>query len=154
MIPGGSEVKESACNVGDLGWIPRSGRSPGEGHGNPLQYSSLENPMDREACLGTPTFRDEKEKKTPSREWLPGSQRKKALQGKRMINCVQFFATLWAVAHGAPLYMGFSREEYWSGLPWSPPGDLPNPGIKPRSSALQVESLPPEPPGRLSCDLK
>ena len=48
FIPGGSEVKESACNVGDLGSIPGSGRSPGEGNGNPIQYSCLENPMDRE----------------------------------------------------------------------------------------------------------
>ena len=44
--PGGSEVKASACNAGDLGSIPWSGRSPGEGNGNPLQYSCLENPMD------------------------------------------------------------------------------------------------------------
>ena len=49
-IPGGSEVKASACNVGDLGSIPESGRSPGEGNGNPLQYSCLENPMDGGAC--------------------------------------------------------------------------------------------------------
>ena len=45
-LPGGSEVKASACTVGDLGLIPGSGRSPGEGHGNPLQYSCLENPTD------------------------------------------------------------------------------------------------------------
>jgi len=45
-FPGGSEVKASACNVGDLGSVPGSGRSPGEGNGNPLQYSCLENPMD------------------------------------------------------------------------------------------------------------
>ena len=45
-FPGGSEVKASACNVGDLGSIPGWGRSPGEGNGNPLQYSCLENPMD------------------------------------------------------------------------------------------------------------
>ena len=45
-FPGSSEVKASACNVGDLGSIPRLGRSPGEGNGNPLQYSCLENPMD------------------------------------------------------------------------------------------------------------
>jgi len=43
-FPGGSDGKESACNVGDLGLIPGLGRSPGEGHGNPLQYSCLENP--------------------------------------------------------------------------------------------------------------
>ena len=45
-FPGGSEVKASSCNVGDLGSVPGSGRSPGEGNGNPLQYSCLENPMD------------------------------------------------------------------------------------------------------------
>ena len=49
----GSEVKASACNVGDVGSIPRSGRSPGEGNGNPLQYSCLENPMDRGAWWAT-----------------------------------------------------------------------------------------------------
>ena len=48
-FPGGSEVKASACNAGDLGSIPGSGRSPEEGNGNPLQYSCLENPMDRGA---------------------------------------------------------------------------------------------------------
>ena len=52
-FPGGSEVKVSACNVGDLGSIPGSGRSPGEGNGNPLQYSCLENPMDRGAWRAT-----------------------------------------------------------------------------------------------------
>ena len=50
LFPGGAEVKASACNVGDLGSIPGSGRSPGEGNGNPLQYSCLENPMDGGAC--------------------------------------------------------------------------------------------------------
>ena len=47
VFPGGADGKESACNVGDPGSIPGSGRSPGEGHGNPFQYSCLENPMDR-----------------------------------------------------------------------------------------------------------
>ena len=48
-FPGGLDGKASACNVGDLGSIPGAGRSPGEENGNPLQYSCLENPMDREA---------------------------------------------------------------------------------------------------------
>ena len=52
-FPGGSEVKASACNAGDLGSIPGSGRSPGEGNGNPLQYSCLENPMDGGAWWAT-----------------------------------------------------------------------------------------------------
>ena len=58
---------------------------------------------------------------------------------------VWLFATPWTVAHQAPLSMGFSRQEYWSGLPCPPPGDLPNPGIKPASPATsvsQVGSLP------------
>ena len=50
--------------------------------------------------------------------------------------------TPWTVAHQAPLSMGFSGQEYWSGLPCPTPGDLPNPGIKPVSPALQVDSLP------------
>ena len=52
-FPGGSEVKKSACNVGDLGSILGSGRCPGEGNGNPLQYSFLENPMDGGAWWAT-----------------------------------------------------------------------------------------------------
>ena len=46
--------------------------------------------------------------------------------------------------------MGFSRQEYWSGLPFPSPGDLPNPGIEPKSPALQADALTPEPPGK-SC---
>ena len=49
-FPGGSDDKESSCNAGDPGTVPGSGRSPGEGNGNPLQYSCLENPVDRGTC--------------------------------------------------------------------------------------------------------
>ena len=52
-FPGGSEVKASAWNAGDLGSIPESGRSPGEGNGDPIQYACLENPMDRGAWWAT-----------------------------------------------------------------------------------------------------
>ena len=52
-FPGGSDGEESACNAGDPGSIPGLGRAPGEGHGNPLQYSCLENPMDRGALQTT-----------------------------------------------------------------------------------------------------
>ena len=52
-FPGGLEVQVSACDMGDLGSIPGSGRSPGEANGNPLQYSYLENPMDRGAWWAT-----------------------------------------------------------------------------------------------------
>ena len=53
----------------------------------------------------------------------------------------------WTVAHQAPLPMGFSRQEYWSGLPFPSPGDLPDPGIEPRSPALQADALTSEPQG-------
>ena len=64
---------------------------------------------------------------------------------------VQLFVTLWTVACQTPLSMGFSRQEYWSGLSFPPPGDLPDPGIKPTSLAspvLQVDSLPGKSPGK------
>ena len=54
----------------------------------------------------------------------------------------------WTVAHQAPLSMGFFGQEYWSGLPFPSPGDLPEPGIEPGSPALQADSLPFEPPGK------
>ena len=57
--------------------------------------------------------------------------------------------TPWTVvARQAPLSTGFSWQEYWSGLPFLSPGDLPDPGIEPRSPALQADSLPSEPPGK------
>ena len=57
--------------------------------------------------------------------------------------------TPWTAAHQAPLSLGgFSRQEYWSGLPGSLPGDIPNPSIRPRSPTLQADSLPSEPPGK------
>ena len=63
---------------------------------------------------------------------------------------VRLSMTLWTVASQAPLSMGFSKQEYWSGLPFPPPGDLPNPGIEPRSPAWEVDALPLEPPGKPS----
>ena len=57
-------------------------------------------------------------------------------------------ATPWTAAHQAPLSMEFSRQEYWSGLPFPSPGDFPNTGIKPGSPALQADSLLSEPPGK------
>ena len=61
---------------------------------------------------------------------------------------LRLFATPWTVARQAPLFVGFSRQDYWSGLPCPPPGDLPDPGIESRSPALQADSLPSEPPGK------
>ena len=70
------------------------------------------------------------------------------------LNRVQLFVTLWTVAHQAPLSMGFSRQEYFSGLPCPPPGDLPDPGIEPASvasPALAGRFFTTEPPGKLTC---
>ena len=58
-----------------------------------------------------------------------------------VLSYVQLFATPWTVAHQAPLSMGFSRQECWNGLPFPPPGNLPNPGIEPESPSLQADSL-------------
>ena len=57
-------------------------------------------------------------------------------------SCLTLYNPLWTVAHWAPLSMGFSKQESWSGLPCPPPGDLPNPRIEPGSSVLQCNSLP------------
>ena len=62
----------------------------------------------------------------------------------KSLSRVRLFATPWTVAHQAPLSMGFSRQEYWSGLPFPSPGDLPNPGIELGSPALQADSSPTE----------
>ena len=64
-----------------------------------------------------------------------------------LLSCVWPLATPWTVAHQAPLSKGFPRQEDWSGLPFPLPGDLPEPEIEPGSCALQVDSLPSEPPG-------
>ena len=125
-FPGGSDDKESACNSGDPGSIPKSGRSPGGGHGSSLQYSILgwRIPWTEE----------------PGGLQSMGSQ----FSSVQLLSCVRLFATPWILAYQASLLMGFSGQEYWSGLLFPSPGDLPNPGIEPRSP-LQVDSLSTEP---------
>ena len=66
----------------------------------------------------------------------------------KSLSRVRLFATPWTITPCQSPLWGFSRQEYWNGLPFPPPGDLPNPGIKPRSSALPVDSLLSEPPGK------
>ena len=66
----------------------------------------------------------------------------------KSLSRVQLFGTPWTVARQAPLSMGFSRQESWSGLPFPSPGDRPNPGIEPGSPALQADALSSEPPGK------
>ena len=62
---------------------------------------------------------------------------------------VRLFMTPWTVAYQASPSMGFSRQEYWSGLPFLSPGDLPDPGIEPRSPTLEADALTSEPPGKI-----
>ena len=64
----------------------------------------------------------------------------------KSLSRVRFFATPWTSAHQAPPSMEFSRQEYWSGLPFPSAGDLPNPGIEPGPPSLRSDALPSEPP--------
>ena len=71
----------------------------------------------------------------------------------KSLRCVWLFATPWTGAYKSPLPMEFSSQEYWSGLPFPSPGDLPDPGIEPRFPASQADALPSEPPGKPTlCD--
>ena len=65
----------------------------------------------------------------------------------KLLSHVRLFVTPWTVAHQTPPSMGFSRQEYWSGLPFPSPGDLPDPGIEPRSPALRADALLSQLPG-------
>ena len=94
----------------------------------------------------------------PTLRWQQFSLRGNSIRIKHyagMLSCfshVQLCDTLWTVAHQAPLSMGFSRQESWSGLPFPPPGDLPDPVIEPATitfPALAAGSLPPVPPEKL-----
>ena len=66
----------------------------------------------------------------------------------KLLSHVQLFVIPWTVAYQAPPSMEFNRQEYWSGLPFPSPRDLPDPGIEPRSPALQADALPSELPGK------
>ena len=123
-FPGGSDGKESACNAGDLGSIPGLGRSPGVGHGNPFQYSCLENSHGWRGLAGYSPW------------------------GHKELDMTERLSTAQTIAHQAPLFMGFPGQEYWSGLPFPSLGDLPNPGIKPESPALTGGFFTTEPPGK------
>ena len=134
----------------------------GERNGNPLQCSCLENPRDRGAWWAAVYGATQSWTRL---KWLSSRLSNSlsfAFQNSfRTINRinhqlflkkfwslhhVQLFVTPWTVIRQAPLSMEFSRQEYWSGLPFPSPGDLPDPGIEPRSPALQADSLPNEPP--------
>ena len=66
----------------------------------------------------------------------------------KLLSHIRLFATLWTVSYQASLSMGFSKQEYWSGLPFPSPGDLPDPGIEPDSPTMEAGALTSEPPGK------
>ena len=152
-------VPAHARDIRDMDSIPGSGWSPGGGHGNPLQYPYLENPMVRGAWWATV------HRVAKSQTWLKWLSTYNLYLHTytqhiythtylhlRLCICVHarvcmlshfshvwLFATLWAVACQSPLSVGFSRQEYWSGLPCPPPGDHPDPGIE--SASLTSPAL-------------
>ena len=147
-FPCSSAGREPTCNVGDLGSIPRLGRSLGKGKGYSLQYSGLENSMDyspwgRKELDTTEQLSHSEEKGFSQHQpWKPVCVCDSLLV---MSDSLQPPST---VAHQAPLSIEFSMQGYWSVLPFPSPGDLPDPGVEARSTALQVDSWPSEPPGK------
>ena len=142
--------------------IPGLGRSPGEGNGNPLQYSCLENSMEGQAWWaavhGVAKSWTRLSNFTSLSLRVCKKYHNKALFFKKVISFPQYtenfssvaqlcptLATLWTVAYQASPSMGFSRQENWSGLPFPSPEDLPDPGIEPGSPALEAEALTSEP---------
>ena len=130
---GGSDGKESACNVGNLNLIPGSGRAPGGGNGNLLQYSCLGNSMNRGASQATVhgvarIRQDLRTKQQQQQQLLPyhGTTIEWMFTHQRgcgwdvlSVSCSvvsSSFVTPWTVAHQAPLSVGFPRQEYWSGF--------------------------------------
>ena len=95
-------------------------------------------------CLRPDSFMDI----TPSHFLNPQYCYPPCLVMVKSLSRVRLFATPWTVAYQAPPSMGFSRQEYWSGLPFPSPGDLPDPGLEPRSPALEADALTSEPPGK------
>ena len=196
-FPGGSKVKVSACNEGDLGSNPGSGRSPGEGNGNPLQYSCLENPIDGRAWWAAvhgvaksrtrlerlhfhfqinelpflgfitknfdtsaaakslqscPTLWDPTDGSPPGSP-IPGILQARTLEWVaisfsnawkwkvkvKSLSRVWLLATSWTAAYQAPPSMGFSRQEYWSGVPL--PSPLTHLALKERERERERETL-------------
>ena len=149
-------VKSLPDNAGkrNVGSIPVSGRSPGGGNGNPLQYSCLKNRMNRGTWraivhrvaksgtqrkrLGAHTREVRLWQKlsefcfTDNKRGVGDFSRVYACARVCLVSCS---ATRWTAAHQAPLSVGFSRQDYWGGLPFPSPGDLPDPEIKPGSPA-------------------
>ena len=78
---------------------------------------------------------------TPGISWLPTFEFQYPMMKVKLLSCVSLFATPWTVVYQAPPSMEFSRQEYWSALPFPSPGDLPDSGMEPGSPALEAEVL-------------
>ena len=150
-------VKNTPAHPGDVRDSRHTGSSPGSerstGGGNPLQYSCLENPMDRGAWLAIVHGVT----KSLTHDWSDLAWTQEIIYLDYWAFCVQslspvgLFATLWTVACQVPLSMEFSRQKYWSGLPFPPLGDLSDQGSNPCLLCLphwQVSSLALMPPGK------
>ena len=122
-FPGGSDSKESACNAGDLDLIPGLGRSPGEGNSFPSPVFLSGEFHGQRSLAGSSPWGCNKSERA---EWLSFSL-------FQSLSHVWLFVATWTIVHQAPLSMGFYRPEYWRGLPFPPPGDLPDQEIDPES---------------------
>ena len=118
-FPGDSDGQESACNAEDLGSIPGSGRSPGEGYCYPLQYSCLENSMRRGGWWATVHGTAKSWIQLINQHIHTMTSLISGIQNgcAKLLSCVRFFVIPRTVANQAPLSMGFLQQEYWSGLP-------------------------------------
>ena len=127
------------------------GRGQGEvstRHGTPKSPSKppgAQGKAGNRPCFPAPTSHSRNQS---AAAWVSDSQSPELALQCQSLSRVQLFATPQTVAHQALLSMEFSRQEYWSGLPFPPPGDLPDPGVEPSSPALQADSIPSEPPGK------
>ena len=158
-FPNGTVVKNSSAIAGDLrdvGSIPGSGRSPGAGNGNPLLHTCLEISMVRGAqraiIHGVAKSQTQLSARARAQEsiclYYLSTYNTSMLLLLSCFSRVRLCTTPLTAAHQAPLSIGFSGQEYWSGLPCPPPGDLPNKGTEMGPPALQARFFTAEPPGK------
>ena len=157
-FPGGSDGKQSACNAGDPGFTPWVGKIPWRRKWQPT-WVFLPGKSQRQRSLAgySPwcckrVRHDFKQQQSLylQRPFTLASQPPASLSIVSHLSCVWLCATLWTIALQVPLPMRFSRQKYWSGLPFPSPGDLLDPGIQPASPALAGGFFATEPPGKPS----
>ena len=122
----------------------------GEGNGNPLQCSCLENPRDGGAWWAAIYGVAQSRTRLKGLSSSSSSSEKGKSESEVAQSCPTLCNPMDCIAYQVPQSMEFSRQEYWSGLPFPSPRDLPDPGIEPRSPSLRANALPSEPPGKLN----